>query len=243
VLGCKFFLFALPFCAPHEFLACFFLSFFPSRLIGDSVNWDCWNRTEDWYDTQCPGKPLIDLTGIPTCASSCFNQSNVCMKFTSNCVCSQPRPDCTASTTTCNSSAVAVYDAWYSKSCEYNLTDKSVSNPSTTTTPSSTTSTSTSTSTVTTAGNSGGGNGGSLSKGAVVGVAIGAFAGTIGLGALLYFIFFRKPENSVHDYSAAPSGPAEMEDSSRPKVRSELMSDGVHPAPLVEAPGDNSQRA
>lgn len=135
-----------------------------------------------------------------------------------------------------------MYDAWYSKSCEYNLTDPKASNPSTTKSLSSTASTSTSTSTssptTSTAGNGGGGDGGGLSKGAVVGVAIGAFGGTIALGALLYFLFFRKPKNSEPDYSAAPSGAAEMEDSSHPKIRSELMSNEVRSVPPVEAPGD-----
>ncbi|PUU77967.1 hypothetical protein B9Z19DRAFT_1049295 [Tuber borchii] len=203
------------------------------------VNWDCWNRTEDWFDTQCPGKPLVDLTGIPSCARSCFDKSNVCMEFTSNCVCSQPRPDCSASTTTCNTSEVALYDAWYSKSCEYNLTEAKDSNPSTTKSLSSTASTSASTSTssptITTTSNS---SSGGLSKGAVVGVAIGAFGGTIALGALLYFLFFGKPKNSEPEYRAAPLGTAEMEDSSHPKIRSELMSNEVHSVPPVEAPGD-----
>lgn len=199
-----------------------------------TVDWACWNRTEDWYDTQCPGKPLVDLTGIPSCARNCFNGSNICMEFTSNCVCSQPRPDCTVLTTTCDTSGVAEYDAWYSKSCEYNLTDPNPPNPSTTTPPPSTTTTPTPPPADTTPS----GSNRSLSKGAIAGVAIGAFAGTITLGALLYFFFFRKPESSGQDYSTGPPAAVEMEDSSHPKVGSHLMSDGVHSVPPVEVSGD-----
>ena len=133
---------------------------------------------------------------------------------------------------------MAIYDAWYSKSCEYNLTNPKVSTTkSLSSTASTSTSTSTSSPTNTAAGNGGGGDGGGLSKGAVVGVAIGAFGGTIALGALLYFLFFRKPKNSEPEYSAAPSGAAEMEGSSNLKIRSELMSNEVHSVPPVEAPG------
>ncbi|RPA89972.1 hypothetical protein L873DRAFT_1821954 [Choiromyces venosus 120613-1] len=206
-----------------------------------TVNWDCWNRTEDWYATQCPGKPLIDLTGIPSCARGCFDKSNVCMEFTSNCVCSEPRPDCSASTTSCNSSEAAVYDAWYTKSCEYNQT---ATNPTSTQGSSSTSSTSTSSPTTTPigSGSGSGGGGGGLSKGATVGLAIGAFTGTVGLGALIFFFFFRKSKGAGQDYSAAPTGPQELEDPSLPKIRSELMSSEVYAVPPVEAPGGDHTR-
>jgi len=229
VLGCKFFFCtALPRSPRVPYL--FLLLLFSSPLTEGSVDWDCWNRTEDWYDTQCPGKPLVDITGIPSCARGCFNGSNVCYEFTSNCVCSGRKPDCTILTTTCDTSGVAEYDAWYSKSCEYNRTVTS-SITSTTTPLPSTTTTPTSSSAVTTPSGS---SNRDLSKGAIAGVAIGAFAGTITLGALLYFFFFRQPENSGQDYSTPAL--AEMEDSSRPKV--ELMADMVHSVPPVEAPGE-----
>ncbi|RPB03945.1 hypothetical protein L873DRAFT_1833339 [Choiromyces venosus 120613-1] len=70
-----------------------------------------------WSTTQCPGKPLVDISGIPSCARNCFNGANICPTLTSNCICSQKRPDCNSVTTTCDSNEVGVYDAWYIRSC------------------------------------------------------------------------------------------------------------------------------
>ncbi|KAG0130897.1 hypothetical protein HOY82DRAFT_358011 [Tuber indicum] len=202
----------------------------PNPLIcAWTVNWDCWNRTEDWYDTQCPGKPLVDLTAIPGCARSCFDNANVCLEMTSNCVCSQPRPDCNSITTTCNSTEVSFYDAWYAKSCKYNLTAMTTSVSSPSTTASSTSSTSAST--------RGGGGGGGLSKGAIAGVTIGAVTGALALGVFLCFFRKRKDPGPACD-AAKSQGVHEMEGSSDPKLRPGLILSVVQSAPIVEAPGD-----
>ena len=187
----------------------------------DRVSWDCWNRTEDWYDSQCPGKPLVDLTGIPECARNCFNKANVCKKLTTNCVCSQPKPDCSFSTTTCKSADVSLYDAWYTKSCKYNLTAAtSVSNPSAT--ASSTNST-------------GGGGGGGLSKGAIAGVAIAAVAGALALGLLLYYCRGRGASSS--DFTATvPPDQLKVEDSSGLVARPGLAPSMVQSTPPFQTP-------
>ncbi|CUS11662.1 unnamed protein product [Tuber aestivum] len=226
-------------CGPTILVDCFCGK--PNPLLcGWVTDWECWNRTEDWYDTQCPGKPLVDLTGIPSCVRSCFDKTNVCIESTSNCICSQPKPDCTASKTDCNSSEVAVYDAWYSKSCEYNQTTLTLPNPSSTKVPPSSTTVST-TSTSPPASSSASGGGGGLSKGGVAGVAIGAFIGTVALGTLLYLFLFRRPKNPVQDYSTAQPAPVEIEGSSHPKVRYELMSGDAHLVPPAKAPVDDSR--
>ncbi|PWW76203.1 hypothetical protein C7212DRAFT_189582 [Tuber magnatum] len=226
-------------CGPRISVDCFCGK--PNPLLcGWYTNWDCWNRTEGWYDTQCPGRPLVDFTGIPSCVRSCFDKLNVCVKSTSNCVCSQPRPDCSASTTTCNSSDIAVYDAWYSKSCEYNQTTTSSLVPPTAEPQLPTSTTPTPLPTSSSGGRRGGGGGG-LSKGGVAGAAVGAFAGTVALGALLYFFVFRRQKGSKQDRDTAQPAPAEMEDSSHPKVRYELMSGDMNSAPPIEAPGDNTR--
>ncbi|KAG0639458.1 hypothetical protein HOY80DRAFT_921508 [Tuber brumale] len=201
----------------------------PNPLIcAWTVNWDCWNRTEDWYDTQCPGKPLVDLTNIPGCARSCFDKANVCLEMTSNCICSQPRPDCNSMTTTCNSTEVSLYDAWYTKSCKYNSTamTTSVSKPSTTASSVSSIFAST-----------GGGGGGGLSKGVIAGVTIGAVTGALALGVFLCF-FWKRKDTGPGCGSVASSGVLEMEGFPDPKVRPELVLSVVQSAPLVEAPGD-----
>jgi len=213
------------------------ISFHPSPLLMvDSVNWDCWNRTEDWYDTQCPGKPHVDLGDIPGCARSCFGKANVCKEMTSNYVCSQPRPNCNSTTTTCKSTEVGWYDAWYTRSCKYNptTTTTSVSNPSTT--ASSTNSTSVgSTSPVSTGG---GGGGGGLSKGAITGVAVGAVTGTLALGIFLCSCWKQKDSAGRDCGAEAPPGLQEMEDSSNAKATPGRIPGVVQSAPLVEAPGD-----
>jgi len=187
----------------------------------DSVSWDCWNRTEDWYDSQCPGKPLVDLTDIPECARSCFYKANVCKKMTTNCVCSQPKPDCSFSTTTCKSDDVSLYDAWYNKSCKYNLTA---------TTTSSTSDTSISPSPIGNRSRKG------LSTGAIAGVAIGAAAGGLALGLLLYYCLGPRAPSS-DGAAAAPPGPHKIEDSPYPETRPGFTPSMVQPTPLVEAPG------
>jgi len=221
----------LLFCNLHNFPS--YLFFTSPLLIHDRVNWDCWNRTEDWYDTQCPGKPLVELNDIPSCARSCFDKANVCMEQTSNCVCSQPKPDCSnSSTTTCKPTDVGLYDAWYTKSCKYNLTaTTSVSNPSATASSKNSTSVG-STSPATT----GGGGGRGLSKGATAGVAIGVIAGTLVLGLFLYSR--RKQKDPDQDLAAeAPPSLHEMEDSWNLKTRPDLIQEAAQSVPLVEAPG------
>ncbi|PUU82456.1 hypothetical protein B9Z19DRAFT_417448 [Tuber borchii] len=190
-----------------------------------TVSWDCWNRTEAWYDSQCPGKPLVDLTGIPECARSCFNKKNLCKVMTSNCVCSQPKPDCSFSTTACKSADVSSYDAWYTKSCKYNLT--------TTTSPSTTGLSSNSASDTTTSPAS---TSKGLSTGAVAGVAIGAAAGGLALGLLLYYCWGPRAPSS-DGAAAAPPGPHKIEDSSYPETSPGFTPSMVQQTPLVEAPG------
>ncbi|CUS13042.1 unnamed protein product [Tuber aestivum] len=196
-----------------------------------SVNWDCWNRTEDWYDTQCPGKPLVNLSSVPSCARSCFDRANVCLEQTSNCVCSQPRPGCNSSTTTCNSMEMDMYNAWYTRSCEYGqiAPSTSVSNPSAARPTSSTSGGSTSPPSI------GGGGRGGLSTGAIAGAVLGAVAGTFALGVFLY-LFLKKKDPDL-GYPAT-AGPHELGDSPNPKIRPDLVPGVVQPIPLVEAPGD-----
>lgn len=194
-----------------------------------TVSWDCWNRTEDWYDSQCPGKPLVDLTGIPECARSCFNKANLCKKMTSNCVCSQPKPDCSFSTTTCKSPDVSLYDAWYTKSCKYNLT---ASTSPSATGPSLNSASGTSTS----PGSTGNCGRKGLSTGAIAGVAIGAAAGGLALGLLLYYCWGPRAPSS-DGAAAAPPGPHKIEDSSYIETRPGFAPSMVPPTPLVEAPG------
>ncbi|PUU82459.1 hypothetical protein B9Z19DRAFT_1157231 [Tuber borchii] len=205
----------------------------PNPLIcAWTVNWDCWNRTEDWYDSQCPGKPLVDLTGIPECARSCFDKANVCKVMTSNCVCSQPKPDCSFSTTTCKAADVSLYDAWYTKSCKYNLTTMTtgVSNPS------ATASSTNSTSVGSTSPASGGGGGRGLSKGAIAGVAIGVITGALVLG--FFLCSGRKQKDPDQGFAAeAPPSLHEMDDSWNLKARHDLSADAAQSVPLVEAPG------
>ncbi|PWW80787.1 hypothetical protein C7212DRAFT_274141 [Tuber magnatum] len=200
-----------------------------------SVNWDCWNRTEDWYDTQCPKKPPVDLSGIPSCARSCFDKANICPEPTSNCVCSQPKPDCKSSTTTCTPTEVGKYDDWYEKSCKYKLTATSTRDSSPSATGPSTNSTSAASASPRSGG---GGGGGGLSKGAIAGVALGAVMGTFALGVSLYFCWKRR-EPGLGCAAAESPGPHELEDSSNPKIRPDLFSGLVQPIPLVEAPGDH----
>ncbi|PUU82457.1 hypothetical protein B9Z19DRAFT_1041022 [Tuber borchii] len=194
-----------------------------------SVNWDCWNRTEDWYDSQCPGKPLVDLTGIPECARNCFNKANVCIEQTSNCVCSQPKPDCSFSTTTCKAADVSLYDAWYTKSCKYNLT--ATTSPSTTG-PSLNPTSSTSTSPTSTG--SGGRKG--LPKGAIAGVAIAAVAGALALGLLLYYCRGRGASSS-DSAAVAPPDQYKIEDPSGLVARPGPVPSMVQSTPFFEAPG------
>lgn len=193
-----------------------------------SVDWSCWNRTEDWYNTQCPGKPLVDLTDIPECALSCFSKKNVCKKLTTNCVCSQPKPDCNTATTTCKSADLDLYNAWYTKSCEYNLTAVGTGAMSHFTTE-------TSTSTLSASTGSCGPKG--LSTGAIAGVAIGAAAGGLALGALLWYCCRSRSPGS--DGAAIALGQHEIEDYSYPKIRPDLIPSMVQSTPLVEAPGDS----
>ncbi|KAG0641811.1 hypothetical protein HOY80DRAFT_1110836 [Tuber brumale] len=190
-----------------------------------TVNWDCWNRTEDWYDTQCPGKPPVNLSEIPSCARSCFDGANVCMEQTHNCVCSQPRPDCNSATTTCASDEVGLYDAWYKKTCKSNLTELSMSVstllPTRAPTGAPTGSSSGAPITPTLVPKE------SLSKGATAGIAVGAIAGTFALGAFMFFVWKRK------DHSPSGNGMVYYPDQ---KVRPDLTPSVVPPVPLVEAP-------
>ena len=194
----------------------------PSHLLmHGSVDWDCWRRTEDWYDTQCPGKPYVDLTGIPECARSCFSKENVCKKLTTNCVCSQPKPDCYSTTTGCKSADLRLLEAWYTKSCEYNLTAMTTSfTPSTCTPPSSTESSVSK----------------CLSKGAIGGVAICGAAGALVLGALLCY-FWRPGAPGSNGAAALPPGRYGMGVYSKPKVRTGLAPDMVQSGPPFYAPG------
>jgi len=179
-----------------------------------------------------PGKPLVDLANIPGCARSCFDKANVCKKLTTNCVCSQPKPDCDSSTTTCKSNEVGLYDAWYAKSCGYNLTamTTSISNPFWTehssiiehpNCPHSTT---------------GGGCEG-LSKGAFAGAAVGAVTGTLALGVFLCSRWKRRDPGRGGP-PAGPPGPYELEGSSDLESRPGLIPIMVQSTHLVEAPGD-----
>ncbi|KAG0129201.1 hypothetical protein HOY82DRAFT_488432, partial [Tuber indicum] len=165
---------------------------------------DCWKRTEDWYDTQCPRKPHINLSEIPGCARGCFDKANVCLKQTYNCVCSQHKPDCSNSTTSkCISDEVGLYDAWYKKTCKSLLPEwpPSVSNSPPTVSPTR------SASGVFTSSTSAPSSRG-LSKGAISGVAIGSVAGALALGTFLFFLWKRKSHGSSRH---------EMEDYSNPK--------------------------
>ncbi|KAG0129199.1 hypothetical protein HOY82DRAFT_564700 [Tuber indicum] len=194
----------------------------PNPLIcAWTVNWDCWNRTEDWYDTQCPGRPPVNLSEIPSCARSCFDKGNVCMEQTYNCVCSQPRPDCNSATTTCGSDEVGLYDAWYRNTCKSNLTalPTSASNPHPTG-PSTSSAAGTPTPPPPFPDES-------LSKGATAGIAVGVIAGTFALGVFLFIIWkwkFQKPGGNgvVHNPD--------------PKARSYPTPSMAQPVPLVEAP-------
>jgi len=186
-----------------------------------SVNWDCWNRTEDWYDTQCPGKPLVDLTEIPECARDCFNIENICEKMTSNCICSQLKHNCDSTTTRCKSTDLGLLEAWYAKSCEYNLTGMATSvTPSTCTPPASTESSVSK----------------CLSKGAIGGVAIGAAAGALVLGGLLCY-FWGSGVPGSNGATPVPPGRYEMGVYSNPKVRTDLTPGMVQSGPPFYAPG------
>ena len=201
----------------------------------DSVDWDCWNRTEDWYNRQCPGKPLVDLTDIPECARSCFNEKNVCVEMTSNCLCSQPRPNCNSTTTRCGSTELGLYEAWYTKSCEYNLTANTTSVISPSTTEPSTYTPPDSTST-------GGGVHKRLSNGAIAGVAISAATGVLALCAFMRYCCGSgtpKPNSAA----ATPPGLHEIGDPSNQRVRPDLIPNTVQSAPLVEVPGDSRRPA
>jgi len=195
-----------------------------------SVDWSCWNRTEDWYNTQCPGKPLVDLTDIPECARGCFDKKNVCKKLTTNCVCSQPRPDCNTATTTCKSEELDLYNAWYTKSCEYNLTAVGTGGAVSLST------TETSSSTVHASTGSCGPKG--LSTGAIAGVAIGAAAGGLALGALLWHCC-RARVPASDGAATAPLAQHEIGDYSYPKISPDMIPSMVQSGPLVEAPGDS----
>jgi len=135
---------------------------------------------ENWYDTQCPGKPLVDLTDILEYTRNCFNMRDVYKEMPSNYVYSQPRHNYISSTTTCKSTEVGLYDAWYTKSCKYNqmgtptnpsnLSITSPSTPATSTPPAF----------------AGSGSSKGLSKRAIAGMTIGAVVGVLVLGFLLY---------------------------------------------------------
>jgi len=176
-----------------------FLFFHPSPLLmHDSVNWDCRSRTEDWYDMQCSGKPFVDLTDTRGYTCSWFDKADVCTELTSNYVCPQSEPDCSSPTTTYESTEVGLYDAWSTMSCKHNPMPMTTSVSNSSTTVSSTNSTSVgSTSLASTVGGCGGG----LSKGAVVGVAIGAVTGTLALGVFLFSCW--KREGFSQDCAAA----------------------------------------
>jgi len=159
-------------------------------------------------------------------AVSCFYKANVCKKMISNCVCSQPKPDCSFSTTTCKSIGVNLYDAWYKMFCEHNLRTMATSAPSLSATgPSMPTST-----------GSPGRKG--LSKGAIAGVGIGAVARALALGLFQYYCLGPRAPSS-DGAATAPPDRHEMEGSSNPNAGPDLIQSIMPSMSLIEVLGDS----
>ena len=121
-----------------------------------------------------------------------------------------------------------MYEAWYTNSCEYNLTaPRSVISPGCPP-PCST--------------RSGGGVRKCLSNGAVAGVAISAMAGALILCAFMrYCCGLGVPRPSSE--AEIPPSRHEIGDPSNPRVRPDLIPSMVQSAPLVEAQGDSRRPA
>ncbi|RPB07141.1 hypothetical protein P167DRAFT_609659 [Morchella conica CCBAS932] len=216
----------------------------------NAVSAACWTLAETWYASQCPSVPAVNTAAIPTCAQSCFTTANTnCVNdLTKNCVCSYGQPACGGNCTTADAQ---VYDTWWSGECLYNLTSTTTTSgtvlPTNTGTSTTGTETSTATSTNTSTPPSSSGGGG-VSTGAIVGAAVGGLAGTLAIGALLFFLCRgKRPEKDATRVAQPVSSQGMMGPDGRPIVEMgvdggvvrepvvELMADVQRP---VEAPGD-----
>ncbi|KAI5839043.1 hypothetical protein DFP73DRAFT_563057 [Morchella snyderi] len=211
----------------------------------NAVSDACWALAETWYAGQCPSVPAVNTAAIPTCAQACFTSaSKECVNdLTKNCVCSLGQPSCGGN---CTTTDAQTYDTWWSGECLYNLTSTATTSAAVlpTSTSGSATSTDTSTATSTSTSAPANSSGGGVSTGTIVGAAVGGLAGTLAIGALLFFLC-RGKSPKKDETRTAPSnygmlGPdgrpiAEMEGGVAREPMAELMADVQRP---VEVPGD-----